>query len=412
MAGVKKLTALILFGFALSLWAQDKPHRFVEAGFDVSASFANSYLRTGDVFVEKITLDVSKLTNDLGNGLGVFLDAHGEVFLNFNLGAVWGFGFFTGVDGLGQFKIPQSVVELFAEGYQTDGDYSGNFGLGGAFFFETGFWASAKIRRIKFTVRPAYYLPLAYLRNPLVKYKMTLEDNGSITIEGNYDVEIYTPFPLGGLDSMDDINILLDRIDIADMLGKGGVDLVLRAEYPVRRNFIIGGSLGHIPLVPAWLTDKYPLSKGFMFTKTLGELLDGNFALSNLKSDSEADSQSDKDGQKAVFRPFKIGVDAVYRPFFMRLVTLRPQLALVFNSIYSTPIYLDFGIAGALNLGDIFIVNIGSHWEDLVWKERIGLTLNFRIVEFIAGLTTQSQDLLKSFQGAGFALDVGFRIGF
>jgi hypothetical protein len=404
---MKKLAALILFGSALSLWGQDKPHRFVEAGFDVGVSFANSYLRTSDVFAEKITMDISKVAGDLGDGLGVFLDAHGETFVNFNLGARWGFGFFAGVDGLGQFKIPQSMIELLAEGYQTDKTYSDNFGLGGAVFFETGFWASAKIRRIKFTVRPAYYLPLTYVSDSRVNYTVALTDDGSVMVEGNYKVEMYTPLPLYGLESLDDIDIILDRIDIADMFGKGGVDLVLRAEYPVRRNFIVGGTLGHIPLVPAQLTDKYTLSGGFTLNKTIEEILDKDFEM------PEPDSfRTYETGHKAVFRPFKIGVDAVYRPFYIRLLTLKPEAALVFNSIYNTPVYLDFGITGEVNLARIFTVDVGTHLEDLVWKERIGFTFNFRLLEFRAGLTTQSQDFLRSFQGAGFALDFGFRIGF
>jgi hypothetical protein len=404
---VKKLAALILFGSVLSLWAQDKPHRFVEAGFDLNASFANSYLRTGDVFVEKMTLDISKLADDLGNGLGVFLDAHGEAFVNFNLGAIWGFGLFAGLDGLGQFKIPQSMVTLLAEGYRQDGEYSGNFDLGGAAFFETGFWASAKIRRIKFTIRPAYYLPLAYLSDPRVNYTVALADDGSVTVAGNYKVAMYTPLPLYGLESLDDIDILMDRIDVGDMFGKGGVDLVLRAEYPVRHNFIIGGSLGHIPLVPAQLTDRYTLSGGFEFHKTLEEILKNELSMPDPES-----FQTYEEDHTSVFRPFKIGVDAVYRPFNIRLLTVRPEAALVFNSIYKTPVYLDFGVAGELNLADIFTVTAGTHLEDLVWKERIGVALNFRILEVTVGLTTQSQDLLRSFQGAGFGLDFGFHLGF
>jgi hypothetical protein len=404
---MKKLAALILFGSALSLWAQDKPHRFVEAGFDVSASFANSYLRTSDVFAEKITLDISKLAGDLNNGLRIFLDTHEEVFINFNLGVLWGFGLFTGVDGLGQFKIPQSMVELLAEGNQTDKTYSDNFDLGGAVFFETGFWASAKIRRIKFTVRPAYYLPLAYLSNPRVNYTFALKDDGSVTIAGNYKAELYTPLPLYGLDSIEDVDIVMDRIDIADMFGKGGVDLVLRAEYPVYHNFIIGASLGHIPLIPAQLTDKYTMSGGFEISKTIEDILDKDFDMPDLEPVRTYETD-----HKAVFRPFKIGVDAVYRPFNIRLVTLRPALALVFNSIYDAPVYLDFGITGEFNLADIFTIAVGTHLEDMVWKESVGLTLNFRILEFRVGITTQSQQFLRSFQGAGFGLDAGFRIGF
>jgi hypothetical protein len=407
---VKKLVALLLFGSVLSLWAQDKPHRFVETGFDVSGSFANSYLRTGDVFKEKITMDISKMADDLGNGLGVFFDARGEIFLNLNLGSVWGFGFFTGMNALGQFKIPQSMVKLLAEGSRLDETYSDKLGLGAAAFLETGFWASAKIRRITFTVRPAYFLPLAYLSNPRVNYAFAIEDNGSIVMTGKYNAEMYTSL---SRDSVAIINNggnfgdLPDTINIADMLGKGGLDLVLRAEYPVYHNFIIGATLGHIPLVAAQLTEKYSMNGGFEITNTIEDILNNDFELPSIDLVSKHSTD-----HKAVLRPFKIAADAVYRPFNIRLLTLRPEFALVFNSIYDTPVYLDFGISGELNLADIFTFDVGTRLEDLVWKDRIGLALNFRVIEITAGITTQSQQFLRSFQGAGFGVDVGLRLGF
>jgi hypothetical protein len=65
-----------------------------------------------------------------------------------------------------------------------------------------------------------------------------------------------------------------------------------------------------------------------------------------------------------------------------------------------------------LNLADIFTVTVGTRLEDLVWKERIAVALNLRIFELAVGITTQSQQFLRSFQGAGFAVEVGFRAGF
>ncbi|MDR1249687.1 MAG: hypothetical protein LBK63_10325 [Treponema sp.] len=404
---MKKLTALILLGSAFSLWAQDKPHRFVETGFDIGGSFANSYLRTGDVFKEKITLDTSQMAGDLGDGLALLFDARGEAFVNFNLGTLWGFGFFVGLDSLGQFKIPQSMIELLTEGNDSGKTYTDNLGLGAAAFLETGFWASAKIRRIKFTIRPAYFLPLAYLNKPRANYTLAINDDGSFTVKGDYNIEVYTPFPIDELESLDDIGSLPGKIDIWDMLGQGGVDLVLRAEYPVFHNFTVGASLGHLPLVPARLTEKYSLSGGFAIDNTIQDIINNDFDLPEV--DPSAESGED---HKMVFRPFKIGADAVYRPFNIRLLTIRPEFALVFNSVYDTPVYLDFGVAGELNLADIFILSAGTHLEDMVWKERAGLTLNLRVFEIIFGITTQSQQFLRSFQGAGFAVDLGVRLGF
>ncbi|MDR0598278.1 MAG: hypothetical protein LBG14_07205 [Treponema sp.] len=409
---MKKLaTLLLLAGLTLSLRAQDAPHRLVEIGVDARGSFANSYLRIGDILKETITLDISQMADDLGDGLELFLDAHAKTFINVNLGAFWGFGFFAGVDTLGQLKIPQSMIELLAEGNDPNKTYSDKMGLGGAAFFEAGFRASAKIRRITFTVRPAYFLPLAYLSNPRVNYNLALNDDGSFSIEGKYNVDMYTFFSqdTSRQDSSGNVSIEMpNRLDSADLFGKGGADLVLRAEYPLRHNLIIGGSLGHIPLAPARLTDKYSMTGGFELNKTIEDILSNDFEMPDLEVINEYDGTS----EKLVFRPFKIGVDAVYRPLNIRLVTLRPELALVFNSIYNTPAYLDFGISAELNLADIFTVSAGTHLEDLIWKERIGLALNLRAFELIVGITTQSQQFFKSFQGAGFGLDAGIRIGY
>jgi hypothetical protein len=404
---VRKLAALLLLGSALSLWAQDRPHRFVEIGLDTGLSFANSYLRTRDVFTENIVLDISKMSDELNKGLGFFMDARGGAFINFNLGALWGFGFFAKLDSLGQVKIPQSVVRLLSKGYQTDRTYSDKLGLGAAAFAEAGLWASAKIRRIKFTIRPAFYVPLIYISRPRMNYNFQFKDDGAIEMKGTYDIEMFSSLPLAGVEGFDDLGSVANNLDIADMLGKGGVDFVLRAEYPLRHNFVIGGSLGHIPVVPAQLTDKYSIKGDVDVKVDLGQILNDEIDI----KDPTLEQSSGTDHQ-AVFRPFKISFDAVYRPFYLRLITIRPMAALVFNSIYDTPIYMDFGVTGELNLGDIFTLSIGSHLEDLVWKERFGFSLNLRVLELLVGITTQSQQFLRSFQGAGFGVDLGIRLGF
>jgi hypothetical protein len=407
MDGVKKLLALIALGSAFSLWAQDKPRRFVELGFDAGGSFANSYLRICDVFQEKLTLDVSQMAGDLENGLALLFGAHGEAFINFNLGALWGFGLFAGLDSLGQFTIPQSMVELLSEGNDPGKTYSDSLGFGAAAFLETGFWASAKINRIKFTIRPAYFLPLAYLSKPRADYTLAINEDGSFKVVGNYQAEVYSPCPLDEIERFDDIGSLPGKIDMGDLLGKGGVDLVLRAEYPVYHNFTVGATLEHIPLTPARLTQKYSLSGGFEISKTIEDSINNDFDLPDI--DPVAEFGED---HKLISRPFKIGVDAVYRPLNIRLLTLRPEAALVFNSMYDTPVYLDFGIAGELNLAGMLMLSAGTRLEDMVWKERVGLILNLRVLEISAGITTQSQQFLKSFQGAGFAVDLGVRLGF
>jgi hypothetical protein len=385
----------------LSLRAQDKPYRLIELGFDAGASFANSYLSMKDILRETVTLDLSRMTGDLYNGLGVFFDAQGKAFINVNLGVSWGFGLFVGVDAMGQFKIPQSMVELLSLGNDLNKSYSDDLGLGAASFLETGFWTSLKFRRIKFTVQPAYYVPLAYLGKPTVDYFFRTGDDGTISVHGTYKAELYTPF------SLDDTG----NLDVGSMLSKGGVDISLRGEYPLYYNLILGGTITHIPFFPARLSDKYSMRGNFDFTgkdiENIINIINGDEEVPEFIMNTETET-----GNKMVFRPLKVGVDVVYRPFKLRLLAVKPELALVFNNIYDMPVYADFSLTGELNLADIFILGIGTRYEDLVWKQRANLVLNFRVIELGIGISTQSQQFLKSFQGRGFGIDVGFRMGF
>jgi hypothetical protein len=334
---VKRIVGALLFFSALSLWAQDSPHRLIEVGFDFGAPYTgiDNYWGSIDTFVEAFTPDWSDMVFDLDTRLGAFFDIHESAYMNINLGVNFKIGLFAGINSIGQFKIPPS----------------GDLDHGAAAFLEAGLWFSTRIKRWTITVRPSYFLPLVYVN----------------------DTEIYTPLPL---DDPGDT-------DLMGMFRKGGVDLTLRGEYPLRRNFLIGGAITQIPILPAELTDTY--SMGVSDTDT-----------------------------KVLYRPFKFGVDAVYRPFYRWLFTLKPELALAFNTIYDTPVavYADFALTGELNIRDLLIIDLGTHYEDLTWKQRADLTLNFRALEFTIGISTQSPQFIETFQGAGFGIDLGIRMGF
>ena len=331
-----------MFLSALSLWAQDGPHRHIELGVDFSAPYTGigSYLGSMDIFKEAITPDWSDMVFDRENRLGAFFDITESAYINFNMGVNFRFGLFAGINSFGQFKIPPS----------TDID------RGAASFLEAGFWFSTKIKRWTFTIHPSYFLPLVYVD----------------------ETEIYTPLPLA---DPGDTNL-------GDMLRKGGMDLTLRGEYPLLRNLLIGGAITHIPILPGKLTDTYSIN-GDSLTGISGT---GNAVL--------------------LSRPFKIGIDAVYRPLYKRLFTLKPELALAFNPIYDTPvsIYADFALTGELNIRDLLIVDLGTHYEDLTWKQRADLTLNFRALEFTIGISTQSPQFIETFHGAGFWISLGVRV--
>jgi hypothetical protein len=73
--------------------------------------------------------------------------------------------------------------------------------------------------------------------------------------------------------------------------------------------------------------------------------------------------------------------------------------------------YVDFGGTAEVNLLDVFVVGLGTHYEDLAWRHSLGLAFNARAVELDLGISIQSQSFLKSFQAAGIRVDLGFKMG-
>jgi hypothetical protein len=402
---------------SVSLWAQSF-RRNVEFGFDSGAGFSNSYLRLSDILRETIVFDFDNMSRDLGKGFDLFAGAAGNVFFNFNM-VNFGFGLFAGADGAGQFRIPRSLFDLIAGGNVRE-SYSDSFDIGVAAFAEAGVWFSAKIRKdLKLTVRPSYFLPLAYMTRGEAGYSLTASsETGAIEARGSLSAALYTPLPINDNGSID-----VDKIDVGSMLDKGGGDLTLGVEYSLFSNLILGASLTHIPIVPARLSGGYDMRANFTYYQNVRDLLEdeeSGTGTSGAGGESKIDGldyeepafTSFSGSEKAIFRPVKLGFNALYRPFYTRFFVLKPCAALVFNGIYDTPVYLDFGAIAELNLRDIFIVDIGTAFEDLIWRHTLGFVINMRVLELDFAVSTQSQDFLKSFQATGVRVNVGIRMGF
>jgi hypothetical protein len=412
----RRILFLLLLTASVSLWAQTS-RRNIEFGFDARWGFANNYLSAGQILRETITVDLTTMADDLGDGYSIFTGGGGDVFLNVR-GVNFGAGWFAGVDGSGYFKIPHSLIKLITRG-NTEDNYSGHFEIGAAAFAETGVWASARIiKNLNISIRPSYFLPLAYMVSKDASYSLDTYPEaagdyraGDIHATGTLSAKMYTPFPIG-----DDGDIDAGNIDIGSLIGKGGADLTLGVEYPLFPNLILGATLTHIPLVPARLSDGYDINANFEYYENAQDMLEetDDGATGGREKGMTYDEPSFDSffgSERKIFRPFKLGVNALYRPFFVRFFALKPSAALVFNGVYEAPVYLDFGGAAEINLRDIFIVDAGIHFEDLIWRHSLGLIFNMRAMELDLGISMQSQDLLKSFQVAGVRVDVGVRFG-
>jgi hypothetical protein len=409
---MKKLyvcVAILLAGVA-SLWA-DLPPRTFEFGFNGGVGFANNYIGATEFFKETIEIDLTKEAKPFY----IDFSADFDFFINLNIRDQMGFGVFTDVDVLGQFSLSEDI-QKFLQKNEPDTTYEGDIGIGASAFLEMGAHGYFSLKRFRIAVRPAYYLPLAYMK-PDAHYSLRTGSAGNVYADFEYSVAVYTPFEMG--DAGDSLADILDntKIGLANLTGRGGVDITAGVDYPLLPKLTVGATITHLPLFPALLTNKAVISghKQIDSEDMLDDLINGG-NLEDLLKDKTVETSH---GDLQVFRPFKFGINAVYTPFNFKLwsLALIPQIGYAYNAIYVKPHSFEGSIAARLGFFNFLRSNaivgltVRSGYEDKMFKQEAGLTLNFRAVQFDLGVVSQSENIGKSFTGAGLAVNVGLCFG-
>jgi hypothetical protein len=360
-----------------------------------------------DIFKQTIELDLTREPKPLYFDL----DADFDVFINVNIKDKLGLGFFSGLEVLGQFSLPEDV-QKFLQKNELGKTYEGDIGTGGSAFLEAGAHGYFHVKKLRIAVRPAYYFPLMYMK-PNSHYKLVTSNSGQVSADFEYDLALYTPFDMG--EDLDSLN--MSNFNLSDITGRGGVDIGTAVDYPILSNLSVGASITHIPIFPAQLVNKTVIKGGKRLESDdlLDELINGE-NLEDLLKDKTVESSHDS---ILIFRPFKFGVNAVYTPFKFKVFSLSliPQIGYAYNAIYVKPHSFEGSVKARLGLFNIMRSNsllaftLGSGYEDKVWKHGFDFGLNLRAMQLNFGLATQSENFINSFKGGGVDINVGLRFG-
>jgi hypothetical protein len=395
------ITLIFISSFALLAW--EMPSRYFELGFDYEFGAANRSLSWGDVFNsdKTIEVDLDKLAED---EFGLDFATRGAFFLNFQSKGKYkiGFGVFSDFEGGAFGSLSQEAVELLVKGNGDASAIEGSAAAGGSLFAGVGLRATATIRKWKFTLTPAVFIPLFYMEEPDVRYSLTNGDpfSGSITVKA----DLYTAL-------LPEDDIVMD-----DLIAPKGFDLSLDVSYPLFTFLELGGTLTHIPVLPAHMTTGRRINKDYQVNgsgKPLKDIVeDGDWDSLLDPEPSEDDLVSFTGDDQEVKRPLRFDVYAVYRPFrnWMRL-SLKPSVGLSLFTVYNTT-HFNVGLETEFKLINMFGLTWDFRYREDVWLNKLGLMLNFRVLELDLGLGFRSQDLPGAFTAKGLYGSVGFRLGF
>ena len=381
------------------------PVRLKNRGFEIAlikthVGFNNSFIAAKDIFKQTAVIDYGDLTNGFKTNAGVNI---APAAININWKDRWGFGLdMANISVFGNVEISKNLLQF----QQSEND---KFGVGASAFLDFGIPTFFHIRKLKVTLRPAVYLPIAYTE-PGVIYTFTEKGNGFYA-EAKYDMYIYSPIPLEGVEKG---AIKYKEIPGAINTTTLGFDMNLGLEFPLLSWLDVGVNIQNIPLKPSTLKNYMQLTGKAFFDSSVIDLVD---VINNHKLPPDAYGYPEEfkpvygTGEKKIMRPFKFISYALYCPFESKILSLIPSVGLGISLIYANTVSVEAGIKFRLDLANMFVTTIGIGYEDQLWRNSVLFAINLKAIELDIGVSFESQDFVKSWQGAGAGIDIGLKLG-
>ncbi|GHV77568.1 hypothetical protein AGMMS49942_23890 [Spirochaetia bacterium] len=377
-----------------------KPLRNIEVGFadGFKMGFGNALVGVGDFLKKEIVIDLDELYDKIPeNGVGIGANlALRPLYVNVYVPKLgMGFGLFTSVDGRFDGSLRKNLFDLITRGNSLEEpNKSGTIDVSGAVFAEAGLsWRGSFLKdKLRVSAAPAFFIPLIYIPKSGLTFELDAEqpETGNLYLGINGDLNLYGAF------------------SAPSKIG-GGADLSVSGEYALFPILDVGGTISHIPIVPATL-------HGTKYTVT-GDIINTPSLLDGIGETNIGTKKVGSADERLVVRPLRFDFYALYRPLRRDLLTLKPSIGFTvlnpseeayFNGVLEVRLHI-----GRLpNIpGYIFNPYLSTGIEEGYWRHKLGYALNFRAVELDFEVGLKSQDYLMSYQASGLEFTFGMKFG-
>ncbi|MDR0411650.1 MAG: hypothetical protein LBH75_06725 [Treponema sp.] len=381
--------------------------RFVEFGVNGSVGLSNNFAGLSDILRKNIMLDMSELADRIKtDGWNINMNVNADVFFNFNISPRWGFGFSSSVSGDINATLSKSLMTLLAKGNISNPSQSGGVSVSGGVFTDVGLDMHGRFlkdNKLKVSLIPSMFVPVVYIPKSGITYQLNAHDALTVTAGGK--IEVFTPIYTESIVENSSFN--MDVLNINSILGQRGFDFTLTAEYDLFPWLNVGGGFTHIPLSPAVLENRMSA------TLPNGVIIDGSGliegATDNLINIPDLEIVYDKKNLK-IIRPMRFDIYADYKPFNRNLFIIRPNIGF---TVFTPEDKARFNATLGVSLNTpVLLIHASSGYDELLWKHKLWLGLNLRVIEIDVGLHLSSQDFKQSFDMSGAGITVGVKLGF
>ena len=372
--------------------------RFLEVKAGTGVGVSNNLFTASDLLVKDLVIDLTKLADNCpDDGMNFVVNADPTVEVNLNIAKLH-LGCSVGSEMYGKFDISKDLFNFVGKGNQVGETLNLNFTADSEVFAYTQVDVGFDAKKFKLHVKPAVFVPVLATRGSGGTVTFTNGVDGSINAAVNVNMDVYSPVDLQNPQaSVSDIN----------QLTKGyGFDLGAYLALPLSRSLSLDFDV-RIPLAPGHIYKKSTVTSHYSYDAKISEISKGESVQEN-----------------PTFTGYQDAELTIHRPLKFNVYLDKNLLGTLFNAHAGggfgirhpfsddAQFYPEYYVGLTFSLIDLFKLGVSTQYTDQVFIHQLGTTFSLRFVQLDLGVSTQSSNFKKSFEGAGVGAYAYMTVGF
>lgn len=380
--------------------------RFFEIKAGTGLGLSNNLITGNDIFQKNLVIDLRKLADECpDDGMNLIANVTPGVEVNFNISKLH-IGLSAGAELYGKFNIGKDLFDFAGYGNQIGETIDLSFTAETDMFAYSQLDLGWDVRKFKLHIKPALFVPILSTRGNGGTVSVTNGADGSIHAAVDVNTDVYSPIDMEHAQSYFNQITSSGNILNSPLFAGYGFDLGAYLALPFSNSLSLDFDV-RIPLTPGHIYKKSTVTSHYSYDAKFSEISKGESVQEN-----------------PTFTGYQDTDLAIHRPLKFNVYLDKNLLGTLFNAragggfgirhpfAEDAQFYPEYYVGLTFSLIDLFKLGVSSQYKDQVFIHQLGTTFSLRFVQLDLGVSTQSSNFKKSFEGAGVGAYAYMTVGF
>ena len=380
--------------------------RFFEIKVGTGLGLSNNLIAGNDIFQKDLVIDLKKLADECPDGgMNLIANATPGVEVNLNISKLH-IGLSAGAELYGKFNIGKDLFDFAGYGNKVGETIDLSFTAETDMFSYSQLDVGWDVKKFKLHVKPAVFVPILSTRGNGGTVSVTNGADGSIHAAVDVNTDVYSPIDLEHAQSYFNQITSSGNILNSPLFAGYGFDLGAYLALPFSKSLSLDFDV-RIPLAPGHIYKKSTITSHYSYDAKFSEISKGESVQEN-----------------PTFTGYQDADLTIHRPLKFNVYLDKNLLGTLFNAhagggfgirhpfADDAQFYPEYYVGLTLSLIDLFKLGVSTQYTDQVFIHQLGTTFSLRFVQVDLGVSTQSSNFKKSFEGAGVGAYAYMTVGF